>query len=119
MSTFLVGAGFGFGWSPCVGPILGAILTLAGSRDTAMEGVGLLAIYSAGLAVPFLMAGWSIEFFFRRLQRMKHHFRKLEVASGAILMGVGVLLMTDQFTALNRHFQFMAEWLTAAEQMLQ
>ena len=119
MSTYLVGAGFGFGWSPCVGPILGMILTLAGSSDTVMQGVGLLTIYSAGLAVPFLLAGWSIEFFFRALQRMKHHFRTLEVTSGAILMGVGVLLVTEQFTVLNRRFQFMTEWLATAEQMLQ
>ena len=115
----MVGAGFGFGWSPCVGPILGMVLTLAGSRETAMQGVGLLAIYSAGLAVPFLMAGWSIDFFFRALQRMKHHFRAFEVASGAILMGVGVLLMTDRFTMFNRRFQFLNDWVIAAEQMLQ
>ncbi len=119
LSTFLIGAGFGFGWSPCVGPILGMILTLAGSRDTVMQGVGLLTIYSAGLAVPFLLAGWSIEFFLRALQRMKHYFRALEVASGAILMGVGVMLVTDQFTVLNRRFQFLTDWLTTAEQILQ
>ncbi len=119
LSTFLVGAGFAFGWSPCVGPILGTILTVAGSRETVHQGVALLAIYSAGLAVPFLAAGWSIDYFFRALESFKSHFRKLEVASGVVLMGVGVMLVTDQFSMLNRRFQFMTDFLSAAERALQ
>ncbi len=119
LSSFLVGAGFALGWSPCIGPILSVILTLAGARDTMLEGTGLLAIYSAGLAVPFLLAGWSIDHFFRAFQQMKHHLRKLEVASGAILMAVGVLLVTGQFARLNSQFSFLVGWVSAAEEMLQ
>lgn len=119
VSSFLIGAGFALGWSPCIGPILATILTLAASEDTVMEGVGLLLIYSAGLAVPFLIAGWSIEHFFEAFQRVKKHFRKFEIGSGLVLVFVGFLLMTDQFTALNRRFQFMSEWINTVENMLQ
>jgi cytochrome c-type biogenesis protein len=119
LSAFLVGGGFALGWSPCIGPILATILTVAGSRETAMQGVVLLTIYSAGLAVPFLLAGWSIEYFFAAFKRIKLHFRKLEVASGLILMGVGFLLVTDQLSSLNRRFSFMTDWVAAAERALQ
>jgi cytochrome c-type biogenesis protein len=119
LSTFLVGAGFALGWSPCIGPILSGVLTLAGSRDTVIQGTALLAVYSAGLAIPFLLAGWSIEYFFKAFSRVKQHFRKLEVASGLMLMGVGMLLVTDQFTRLNSQFSFLANLVTRAEQALQ
>jgi len=118
-STFTVGAGFALGWSPCIGPILSTILALAGAQETMVEGTGLLAVYSAGLAIPFLVAGWSIEYFFRAFQHVKHHFRKLEVASGLMLVGVGVLLVTDQLSALNNQFSFLAEFVQAAERVLQ
>ncbi len=119
LSASLIGAGFALGWSPCIGPILAMILTLAGSEETVVQGVALLLIYSAGLAVPFLIAGWSIEYFFEAFQRIKVHFRKIEIGSGLILVGVGFLLVTNQFSSLNRRFSFMAEWLTAAERALQ
>jgi cytochrome c-type biogenesis protein len=119
LTAFLVGAGFALGWSPCIGPPLAMILTIAGSRETALQGMALLTIYSAGLAIPFLIAGWSIEHFFQAFSRVKQHFRKFEIASGAILVGVGVLLVTDQLTALNGRFRFMNDWVAAAEQLLQ
>jgi cytochrome c-type biogenesis protein len=119
LSATLVGAGFGLGWSPCIGPILSTVLTLAGSTDTVVQGTALLAVYSAGLAVPFLIAGWSIEHFFTAFSRIKRHFRKIEVASGAVLMAVGMLLVTDQFTRLNSQFSFLSSLLTRAEQALQ
>lgn len=116
--TFLVGAAFAFGWTPCVGPILGGILTIAGSRDTLGEGVALLVVYSFGLGVPFLVAGWSIEYFFAAFRRMRRHFRMLEVFSGALLVGVGVLVLTDQLARLNGYFVFMSRFVMAAEEML-
>ncbi len=119
LSCALVGAGFGFGWSPCIGPILGGVLTLAGSRDTMVQGTMLLLFYSAGLAIPFLAAGWSIEFFFKAFSRIKTHFRKVEVASGVMLVAVGALLVSDQLTRFNSQFSFLAEFVTAAERMLQ
>ena len=117
-SSFVVGAGFAFGWSPCIGPILATILTVAGQRETALYGVGLLAVYSAGLAVPFLLAGWSMEFFLKGFSRVKHHFRALEITSGVILVGVGMLLVADRLSDLNRPFAFMGDWITAAERAL-
>jgi cytochrome c-type biogenesis protein len=118
-SALLVGAGFALGWSPCIGPILATILTVAGTRESALEGAWLLAVYSAGLAVPFLVAGWSVERFFAAFHRIKRHFRALEVTSGVVLMGVGFLLLTDQFSRLNSRFRFMTEWLSTAERALQ
>ena len=118
-STYLIGAGFAFGWSPCIGPILSTVLTIAGSRETMLEGTGLLAIYSAGLAIPFFLAGWSIEYFFRAFSAMKHHFRKVEVVSGVMLMGVGLLLVTNQLSRLNSQFRFLADFVNAAERVLQ
>ena len=118
-SSLLVGAGFALGWSPCIGPILATILTLAGTHESVLQGAVLLGIYSAGLAVPFLLAGWSVERFFAAFQRIKHHFRALEIASGAILVGVGVLLLTDSLSLLNSRMRFMTDWLSAAERALQ
>lgn len=119
VSSLVIGAGFAFGWSPCIGPILATILTVAGQRETVLDGVGLLAVYSAGLAVPFLLAGWSMEAFLEGFQRVKHHFRALEIASGLVLVGVGMLLITDHLSALNRRFAFMGDWINAAERALQ
>jgi cytochrome c-type biogenesis protein len=119
LSSFFVGAGFALGWSPCIGPPLAMILTLAGSGDTALQGMLLLTIYSAGLAIPFLLAGWSIDYFFQAFSRIKRHFRKFEIVSGRILVAVGILLVTDQLTALNSQFQFMNDWVSAAERMIQ
>jgi len=118
-SAALVGAGFALGWSPCIGPILAAILTLAGARETVMNGMGLLLVYSAGLAVPFLLAGWSIERFFHAFARVKRHFRALEIGSGLVLMGVGFLLMINRFTALNGPLAFMNDFIASAERALQ
>jgi cytochrome c-type biogenesis protein len=118
LGTYLVGAAFAFGWSPCVGPILSGILTVAASRETVMQGVGLLAVYSAGLAVPFLLAGWSIEYFFRVFQRVKRYFRVLEIGSGTLLVIIGVLVMTDQLTRLNSYFLFLNRVVTELEQAL-
>ncbi len=119
LSAALVGAGFALGWSPCIGPILAAILAIAGHRESVLEGIALLATYSAGLAVPFLIAGWSLDYFFHAFSRIKRHFRALEIGSGLILIGVGGLLLTDQLTVLNRRFAFMNDWITTAEQALQ
>lgn len=116
--TYLVGAAFAFGWSPCVGPILGGILTLAGGRDTVYEGMLLLAVYSAGLGLPFLLAGWSLEYFFTAFQRVRGHFRKVELVSGALLVAVGVLVATNRLAVLNDYFLFLSGIVSAAEEAL-
>jgi cytochrome c-type biogenesis protein len=118
-SAALVGAGFALGWSPCIGPILAAILALAGARETVLHGMGLLLVYSAGLAVPFLIAGWSIERFFHVFARVKRHFRALEVGSGLVLVGVGFLLVINRFTALNGPLAFLNDFIASAERALQ
>jgi cytochrome c-type biogenesis protein len=119
LSAGLVGAGFALGWSPCIGPILATILALAGARETVLQGMGLLLVYSAGLAVPFLVAGWSVERFFHVFARVKRHFRALEVGSGLVLVGVGFLLVINRFTALNGPLAFMNHWIAATERALQ
>lgn len=113
--TALVGAAFAFGWSPCVGPILGGILTIAGSRDTVYQGMALLSVYSLGLGVPFFLAGLSLERFLSAFQRVKHHFRRIEVASGALLVALGLLVLTNRLSALNAYFQFLNDVVEAAE----
>lgn len=118
LGTALVGAAFAFGWSPCIGPILGGILTLAGSRETVGQGIWLLSVYSAGLAVPFLLAGWSLERFLQAFQRVRRHFRRIELASGALLVAVGVLVLTDQLTRLNAYFAFLNRFVVALEETL-
>jgi cytochrome c-type biogenesis protein len=118
-SAFLVGTGFACGWSPCIGPILSSVLALAGSRETVTQGTLLLAIYSAGLAIPFLAAGWSIDYFFRAFSRIKNHFRKLELTSGLLMVAVGLLMVTDQFSRLNSQFTFLTRFVTAAERAIQ
>jgi cytochrome c-type biogenesis protein len=118
LGTYLVGAAFAFGWSPCVGPILGGILTLAGGRETVYEGMLLLAVYSAGLGIPFLLAGWSIEFFFGLFQRMRHHFRTVEIVSGTLLVAVGVLVASNRLAVLNEYFLFLSDAIERAEQAL-
>ncbi|MAE94163.1 MAG: cytochrome C biogenesis protein [Deltaproteobacteria bacterium] len=118
IGVYLVGAAFAFGWSPCVGPILGGILTIAAAHDTVGQGMALLAVYSLGLGVPFFLAGWSIEFFFRALQRMKRHFRAVEVVSGLLLVGLGLLVVTRRLTVLNEYFGFLNRIVEAAEAWL-
>ena len=116
--TFLAGIAFGFGWSPCIGPILTAILSIAASRETVVQGVGLLAVYSAGLGVPFFLAGWSIEYFFRAFERVKTRFRWIERISGALLVAVAILIMSENLSRLNRYFGFINEILFKIEEAL-
>jgi len=101
LGSFAVGAGFAFGWSPCIGPILGSILTLAASSETISTGITLLVAYSAGLAIPFLLSGWSVELLLRLAARVRVHFRSLEVVTGIVLVTVGLLVTTGYWAALN------------------
>jgi cytochrome c-type biogenesis protein len=118
LGTFVVGAAFAFGWSPCVGPILGGILTLAGSHETVYQGMGLLAVYAAGLAVPFLLAGLSVELFFRALRGVRRHLRRIEQASGVLLVALGLLVATNRLTWMNQYLSFLNAWVERAEAWL-
>lgn len=105
IGTFLVGIAFAAGWTPCIGPILGAILAIAaGSGGGAQQGVVLLGFYSAGLGLPLLLSGLLFHSFLNFFDRFKKHIRTFEVVTGVFLMMAGVLLFFDQFTRLAVFF---------------
>jgi cytochrome c-type biogenesis protein len=105
LGAMLVGIAFAFGWSPCIGPILGAILLVAGSKDTIGEGILLLAVYSAGLGIPFLLTSLAINTFFSATSRIRRHYHAIELVSGGLLVAVGVLMFTNQLTVIVRYLQ--------------
>lgn len=100
LGTLGVGMAFGAGWTPCIGPILGAILTYGMTQDTMWAGVGLLSVYSLGLAIPFLIASLALDWFLQTFQRFRRWIPIIEKASGVLLIILGILLLTGQFTLL-------------------
>jgi cytochrome c-type biogenesis protein len=105
--AFVIGFAFAFGWTPCVGPILAVVLGFAAAQDTVWKGIFLLAIYSAGLAVPFLITSFGIERFLKFYNRFKSHMHAVEVASGGLLIVLGILLVMGKFTVMARYFSFL------------
>jgi cytochrome c-type biogenesis protein len=105
--SFVIGFAFAFGWTPCVGPILAVILGLAATQNSVVKGIGLLAIYSLGLAVPFLLTSLGIERFLKFYSRFRSHMHALEVASGALLIVLGGLLVLGRFAVIARYFSFL------------
>jgi len=105
LGAVLVGIAFAFGWSPCIGPILGGILALAASKETVWEGVELLAVYSVGLGIPFLLTSIAINQFFAVSKRIRKHYHTIELVSGGLLVAIGVLIFTNQFTIIVRYLQ--------------
>jgi cytochrome c-type biogenesis protein len=101
---FLLGLAFAVGWTPCIGPVLAAILAVAASRDTAMDGAGLLAVYSLGLGVPFLLAGVAIGPFLTFFDGFKKHLKTIEKIMGGFLVLTGLLFLTGQFTRISYWF---------------
>jgi cytochrome c-type biogenesis protein len=112
LGAYVVGLAFGFGWTPCIGPILGAILFFAAQQDTVAKGVLLLSFYSAGLGIPFIVAALAMNRFFRASGTLKRHMRAVEVVSGLLLVAVGLLLVTDRLTVLAQYFSRMFPILT-------
>jgi len=104
--SFVVGVAFGFGWTPCVGPILGSILALASTQDQVLTGVALLAAYSLGLGLPFIAAGVAINSFLGLFQRVKRSFRVIEIVTGVLLILVGVLIIIGGLDRLSPYFTF-------------
>lgn len=96
-TSYLIGVAFAFGWTPCIGPILGAILMLAAQQETVQSGALLLAVYAMGLGVPFLVAAAFIGPFLRWARRFRRHLGTVEKVMGLLLVTVGVLMITDQF----------------------
>ncbi len=106
LGSVVVGMAFAAGWTPCIGPVLGGILTMASTQQDLARGAGLLAVYSAGLAIPFLVTAWAVESFFQWFEKFRRFLPLVQKASGALLILVGVLLVSGQFTRL-------ASWLQA------
>jgi cytochrome c-type biogenesis protein len=114
----LLGAAFAFGWTPCIGPVLAGILTLAAAEGTVARGMLLLGLYSLGLAVPFMLMAVSFERALGLFSRVKRHFRAIEIGSGALLVGIGLLVMSGRLTAMNRYMGFFNEWIISMEKWL-
>jgi cytochrome c-type biogenesis protein len=105
IGAMLVGVAFAFGWTPCIGPILGGILVMAGRQETVADGIKLLAIYSAGLGIPFLLTALAMNHFFTASARIRRHYHAIEVTSGALLIAIGLLIFTNQFTLIARFLE--------------
>jgi len=107
LSGFLLGFAFAFGWTPCIGPILAGVLTMAATSDTVARGVILLAVYSAGLAIPFLLTAVAINRFLRFYKRFRRHLHAVEVSSGGLLLFVGALIFVNRLTWLSGKLGFL------------
>ena len=100
--AFLLGLAFGFGWTPCIGPVLGGILTIAAVAETAPSGVLLLAVYAAGMGVPFLLSAMFIDVFLhRRLGKMARLGRALQVGAGVVMTIFGILMVTGTMSTMS------------------
>lgn len=107
LSGFLLGFAFAFGWTPCIGPILATVLALAAASDTVARGVLLLAVYSAGLAVPFLLTALGLGHFLRFYQNFRRHLHAVELFSGVLLLFVGGLVFFNKLTWLSGKLTFL------------
>jgi len=98
---FMLGLAFAVGWTPCIGPVLAVVLTVAATGDTALTGAGLLAVYSAGLGVPFILAGLMVGPFLNFFKSFKKHLGMVEKAMGVLLIITGILFLTGDFTRIS------------------
>jgi cytochrome c-type biogenesis protein len=114
--AFLVGFAFAFGWTPCIGPILTTILAFAANEDTVMKGTLLLAVYSAGLAVPFLLTSLGVDRFLKFYTRFRRHLHAVEVTSGVLLIVIGgFILYYGNFGYFASHLGFLNNWISGLE----
>jgi len=100
-SSFLVGMAFAFGWTPCIGPILGSILILASTTESIYEGIMLLTSYSLGLAIPFILAGYAIQKFLLISKNIKQKMNIITKTGGVLLFLTGILILTNQLQAIG------------------
>ncbi len=107
LGSFVVGFAFAFGWTPCIGPILATILVFAGAQQTVLKGVLLLAIYSLGLAVPFLLTSLGVDRFLGFYSKFRRHLHTVEVISGVLLIAVGVLIFMNNLKLLSGYLSFL------------
>lgn len=112
LGSVLVGITFAVAWTPCVGPVLGAVLALAGASAEVGRGIFLLSSYAAGLALPFFLSALAVNSFFQFSQRFRRYIHAVHVMGGVLLIIVGVLLITDYMTFLNAYvLRFTPDWL--------
>lgn len=107
LGALVLGLAFAFGWTPCIGPILAGILAIASTRETIGGGMALLSVYSAGLGVPFLLTSLALNKFLAFYGRFKRHFHAVEMVSGALVIAVGVMMITGSLTGFARWFTFL------------
>jgi len=103
VSGFLLGFAFALGWTPCIGPILTTVLAIAASRGSVRDGVILLTLYSAGLAIPFLLTAVGVGRFMKFYQKFRKHLHTVEVSSGVLLLFIGGLIFTNALTVISSH----------------
>lgn len=99
-SPYLLGLAFAFGWTPCIGPILATILTIAAAQESLSAGVTLLTVYSLGLGIPFLAAAFAVRGFLSFAAKFRRHMHKVEIAAGVLLAGTGLMMLTGTFERL-------------------
>ncbi len=114
LGSFVAGLAFAFGWTPCIGPVLAAILTIAAQQDTIGKGIALLAVYSLGLGIPFLVTSLSINAFLAFFRKFSKYIRWVEVTGGVLLVIVGILIATNNLTVLSSYF---ARWFPFLNQL--
>ena len=118
LSSALLGVSFAAGWVPCIGPILASILFLANDSATALQGAILLAVYSLGLGIPFLITGAAFSTATKGLRRLNRHAHIVSIISGLFLLYVAYLLWTDRLATLTTRFFFLNEWVFSLEELL-
>src|SRR4030042_6829391 len=106
LGSFLVGIVFAAGWTPCIGPILSAILIYASTSQQMTTGIVLLASYSLGLGIPFLLASLAFNLFLSTFEKMRRYMKVIIFISGFFLIGVGILLLTGTFRVVTDYFNF-------------
>jgi cytochrome c-type biogenesis protein len=114
LGSALIGIAFAFGWTPCIGPILGTILTLAAQQGSVNQGVFLLLFYSAGLGIPFILTALLFNYLIGTFGFIKRHFRAVEIVSGGLLMIVGVMIF---FNLLQRISTFLLDMFPALQEI--
>jgi cytochrome c-type biogenesis protein len=119
VSGFLMGFAFAFGWTPCIGPILAGVLAVAATRDTIGQGIMLLAFYSAGLAIPFLLTALFIGRFLRFYKNFRKYMHMVEVFSGVLLLLIGALVFGNRLTVISNHLAFFQpeNWIPGANKV--
>lgn len=107
LGTLIVGMAFGAGWTPCVGPILGSILTMAATTQDIFQGIILLSFYSLGIGLPFFISGFIIHKFFEYFKTVRKYFRVITITGGILLIIVGIMLVSGYFTSITYYFSYL------------